>query len=241
VSAAVRLLGTAAERSVAVRSLGGVAVALRCPSAGEGGVLEREYSDLDFVTRRGERQSLSRVLAELGYEPTHRFNAAHGDARLLFRHPDGTDVDVFINAFRLCHELELKRRLDLHPQTISLADLLLTKLQVARLTEKDVVDAAALLLDHGLTDDENGINVPYVCGVLGSDWGWWRTSTETLAALKEHVSSLPLDRAQQRAVQGQIAELQNSIEGAPKSRRWHLRARIGDRMAWREEPEEVAH
>ena len=58
-------------------------------------------------------------------------------------------MDVFVDSFRLCHELSLKKRLNLDPEAISVADLLPTKLQVARLNEKDVSDAAALLLDDG--------------------------------------------------------------------------------------------
>ena len=77
----------------------------------------------------------------------------------------------------MCHRLDLRDRLDLHPETLSLADLLLTKLQVVETTEKDLVDMATLLSDHALTEDERGINIEYIAGIASSDWGWWRTIT----------------------------------------------------------------
>ena len=39
----------------------------------------------------------------------------------------------------------------------------------------------------------------------------------------------------------QIAALADAIEAAPKSTKWRLRARVGDRVTWYEEPEEVGH
>ena len=39
----------------------------------------------------------------------------------------------------------------------------------------------------------------------------------------------------------QIDALSTAIEMRPKSARWRLRSRIGDRMTWYREPEEVGH
>jgi hypothetical protein len=39
----------------------------------------------------------------------------------------------------------------------------------------------------------------------------------------------------------QLAALRATIDAAPKSTRWKLRARVGDRMPWYVEPEEMTH
>ena len=39
----------------------------------------------------------------------------------------------------------------------------------------------------------------------------------------------------------QIAALRQAIDDAPKSTRWKLRARIGERQAWYNDPEEMGH
>jgi hypothetical protein len=39
----------------------------------------------------------------------------------------------------------------------------------------------------------------------------------------------------------QVAELRGAIDASRKSTGWKLRSRIGDRVQWYEEPEEVGH
>ena len=41
--------------------------------------------------------------------------------------------------------------------------------------------------------------------------------------------------------QAQLAALERAAEEAPKSRRWKLRARLGERVRWYEQPEETPH
>ena len=186
------------------------------------------------------RRRRRRRWARSGLAPVTRFNATQGASRLLFERADGLHADVFVGRFALCHELALGRRLAIDERTLPLADLLLTKLQVARLNHKDVTDVAALLLDHELAEDDGGINAAYVTSVLAGDWGWWRTVTENLAAVRSLMPSLPLSAAEQDAVTGRIDALAARVEAAPKGARWRMRARIGERRPWRQEPEERA-
>lgn len=219
------------------RVLGGIAVALRCPSARDPSLLARSYSDVDLVVDKKSGPLLSRTLERLEYEPEKRFNALHGHSRMMFHHADGTHVDVFVEEFAMCHKLDLSSRLGIHEITLPLADLLLTKLQVAELNEKDVTDAAALFLDHDLSEDESGVNVEYITGILGRDWGWWRTVSQNLAGLPGHVAKR-LPEAAAATVTARIDQLQVAVEHAPKSLRWKARAKAGDRIPWREDPEE---
>ena len=76
------------------------------------------------------------------------------------------------------------------PETLSLADLLLTKLQVVETNRKDVVDIATLLSDHPLTQDESGINMGYIASLAASDWPWWRT----ISMVAERVSLFARDQ-----------------------------------------------
>ena len=71
----------------------------------------------------------------------------HGARRLLFYdEPNRRQVDVFVGTFEMCHTLPVADRLDVEPLTLPAADLLMTKLQIVRLNEKDRNDAYALLL-----------------------------------------------------------------------------------------------
>ena len=181
---------------------------------------------------------MRRLFANFGYEPAERFNASSGHSRLLYYTDQKIKVDVFIGDFQQCHVLPLERRLSIHPITLPLADLLLTKLQVAKLSDKDVTDILALILDNKLSEDESGLNVLYLARFLAKDWGWWRTSTETLDRLNVELPRVGLDPVQKSTVQGRLHDLRHAIDAEPKSIPWRARSKVGDRWGWRVDPEE---
>jgi hypothetical protein len=238
IAAGQEAVAAATREDVMLRCLGGVAIALRCPSTSTG-PLRRDFSDLDFATTGKHVKGVARVLKGLGFTAHDRFNAAHGHSRLLFAQPDGRHVDVFVDRFSLCHELPLRDRLATDPETVPIADLLLTKLQVAKLAHKDLTDTAALLHDHSVTTDDSALNAQRLVDVLANDWGWWRTSTETLERVTTLLPTLGLPDERQATIRARADELRSRIDAAPKSMRWRARARIGDRRPWREDPDEM--
>jgi hypothetical protein len=230
-----RVLAAAREAGVTVRLLGGVAVNVR--SRGLPPALTREYKDLDFATSKKSSGDLQKLLRDLGYEPHVGFNAMNGKERLLFYdNPNGRQVDVFVSSFRMCHEIPLEKRLDVDENTVPLAELLLTKLQIIELNEKDVRDTVALLLEHEVTDDDAGVNSSYVAALCADDWGLWRTISHNLATLRDRVESYDVDHA---AVSERVTVILERIEAEPKSRSWRMRAKVGERKRWYDLPEEV--
>jgi hypothetical protein len=238
VSIGVGLVETAAAAGVTARLLGGIAVAVRCSSVRSPGPLARPYADLDFATTRSSVKGLRRVFTNSRLSPAERFNAISGHSRLLYYTERGTKVDVFIEDFQQCHVLHFANRLKIHPITIPLADLLLTKLQVAQLSGKDVIDMVAMMLDHELADDESGINVRYVARLLAKDWGWWRSATETLDRVIAELPHVQLDPTRASVVHARLRYLRGAIDAEPKTLHWRARSRLGDRWSWRVEPEE---
>lgn len=240
VEEARRVAGIADERSVALRLLGGVAVNVRAPG-GLRAAFRREYADMDFISPKGRSAEAQKLFESLGYTPQTRFNALYGSERLLFFDEDhGRQVDVLIGTFRMCHEIPFGKRLDLEPMTIPLAELLLTKLQIIELNEKDVRDSLALLHDHPVAEEDgDSVNAARVAKLCASDWGLWRTFTANLDALGGHLDSYDLgDEGKGRISQG-VEKLQGRIEEEPKPFAWKMRAKIGDRKRWYDLPEEV--
>ncbi len=228
VAAGQRLVAAGAERDVAVRLLGGAAVVLHCQRT-LGGSPHREIGDLDVVVGGTEGREVTAVFEAEGYEPDRRFNAMQGDRRMIFNGPVGK-VDVFVDRFELCHRLELADRLSLEPETITAADLLLTKLQIVQLTEKDVVDIALLLTEHTFgRGPGDHIDVAYMSELVGDDWGLWRTSSRTLAEIA----------VRRPEVAAMTRELNAAFDEAPKTRRFRMRARVGERKRWYEIPDEI--
>jgi hypothetical protein len=199
--------------------------------------LTREYQDLDFATSKKSSGDLQKLLRDMGYEPNLGFNAMNGRERLLFYDdPNERQVDVFVSSFRMCHEIPLEKRLTVDEDTVPLAELLLTKLQIIELNEKDVRDTVALLLEHEVTDDDEGVNASHVASLCADDWGLWRTISHNLEKLRQHVGNYDVDT---EAVSSRVSLILERIETAPKSRSWRLRAKIGERKRWYDLPEEV--
>jgi hypothetical protein len=235
----IRLLGAAEQAGVPVRALGGVAVALRAGDVPP--ALRRGMHDIDLATPAGHGRSVSRLLAEQGYEPNATFNATHGARRMIFEDPaHGRHVDVFVGRFRMCHELAFEDRLELDPLTLPLADLVMTKLQIVKLNEKDLVDLYSLLLAHEVADhDRDAINAGRIAALCARDWGTYRTFKDNLARLPAELARYGLDEAQRATISHRARELREAIESVPKSAKWKMRAKLGDRVRWYEDPEEV--
>jgi hypothetical protein len=239
VSEGQRLLARAAEENVPLRLLGGVAIRLRAP--GElVPAFRRTYADLDFVTGKKGAGRAAELFRNEGYEPHVAFNALHGKERLLFFDVDhDRQVDIFVGAFAMSHKIPLDARLEVDPVSIPLAELLLTKLQIAQLNEKDIRDALALLEGHPVGDaDGETVNAGRIAALCGADWGLWRTITgnlDTCCALAPGY-----DVPNRAEVEARLQELLHRIEAEPKTRSWKLRAKIGDRKRWYELPDEVA-
>ena len=230
-----RVLDAARGAGLTVRLLGGVAVNVR--SSGLPPELARPYKDLDFATSKKSAGDLQKLLRDMGYEPHLGFNAMNGRERLLFYdNPNQRQVDVFVSSFRMCHEIPLEKRLEVDDHTVPLAELLLTKLQIIEVNEKDVRDTVAMLLEHDVTPDDAGVNENRVAELCCEDWGLWRTITHNLDTVRDHLANYAIDR---ELVTRRLQQLQERIEAAPKSRAWRIRAKVGERKRWYELPEEV--
>jgi hypothetical protein len=233
-----RIIDAAAEREVPLRVLGGVAVAMLCPSSRRP-PLARSYADIDFATSNSAKDQVVALLESLGYAGDKEFNMLHGHRRLYFWDERAErQVDVFVDEANLCHRIDLARRLEAVPLTLSLADLTVLKLQVVETNEKDYLDVCAIFADHELTSDDSGVNSAYIAALAASDWGLWRTLGMVAERTEQFALELPdFDAAE--LVTERLRRLQVELEAAPKSRGWKLRARLGDRKRWYQLPEEV--
>jgi hypothetical protein len=235
-----RLLDLGARAGVDLRLLGGVAVRLHATDVPP--ALAREYKDLDFAIQKRHAGPLDQLLREAGYSPHVSFNAMHARERALFFDDDhGRQVDVFIDSFRMCHAIPLSDRLELQAGTVPLAELLLTKLQIIEVNEKDIRDTVLLLHGHPIEEhDDEAVNAAHISALCASDWGLWRTITANLQRCREHIGDYDLDDADSERITARFDQLLDRVEAEPKSRGWKLRARVGERKRWYDLPEEVS-
>lgn len=235
-----RLLGAAQEQQVPMRLLGGMGIRLLLGQRMDPR-FHREIEDLDFITTRKSSRDVERLLSGHGWEAQERFNALNGHRRLLFHQPEGPHkVDVFVDSFEMCHVLPLAERLHVHDETLPAAELVMTKLQIVKLNAKDMGDLYALFDSLEVAEhDQDAINAARIAQLTGSDWGLHHTFEINLHQLLDSLDSAELDQESVARVRQRLEALQMAIEDAEKSRSWKLRARIGERKRWYEEPEEV--
>jgi len=238
---ALALARGAADASLGLKLLGGLAVRVLCP---EFPPRLRRDQDIDFACVSKQRKKVADWLDGAGCEPDRRFNNLNGDRQMYFTAPSGRPIDVMVDKLSMCHVLDFRPSFDRQPLTIDAVDVLLSKLQIVELNEKDLRDIvhllAALPLGGGA---QASIDTDRFCKLLGADWGWWRTVTGNLAKMEELLGErpalIPDNHAYEPVAQaGRLLEL--AVE-TPKSRKWKLRANVGERVRWYELPEEVAH
>jgi hypothetical protein len=219
------LVAGARTAGVGLTLLGGAAVAELCASA-RTGAYARELGDIDLAGSSRDRGKILAFAEANGLQNDIAFNAANSDIRMRFLDADGSHVDVFLDELRLCHAIKWGRSPG-DGTTLPLPELLLTKTQVVQLEPKDVGDLSALLTDRF---DEIWEARDRLAGLVRNDWGLWRTSRGSLETLTATKDPVVVERA------AQFLAFWNDITFGPAAR---LRAAVGERVRWYEEPEEI--
>ncbi|MDP2776127.1 MAG: hypothetical protein Q8O48_00660, partial [Anaerolineales bacterium] len=162
--------------------------------------------------------------------------------RAIFDKPStGLHVDIFYEKLDFCHAIYWKDRLEVDTPTIPLTELLLEKMQIVQINEKDIIDTIMLLLEHTLGDtDKETINLKLAAQLCANEWGLWRTTTMNLEKVKQlaqHYTQLTPE--QKVKVTTQVDEIIAHLNSEPKPFAWRIRDRVGDRVKWYKEVDEV--
>lgn len=206
--------------------------------------LRRNYADIDLVIGKKHGSRLTKFLLGRGYLANEKFNALHGAKRMLFYDKfNNRQIDVFVGSFDMCHFIELDKFLTFHKCSLAPEYLLLTKLQIIQLNQKDLIDVVRLLLMHqnknSFASDCPGFSMKNLDDVLCMDWGWYTTVTDNLLKVQSGASKI-LDDENLKYVNTYISEILAHLNDAPKSIKWKARAVIGRNKIWYEIPEEIS-
>ncbi len=241
VDEALALVRDADEKGIHLRILGSVAYRLQCPGnlhLFDG--MQRALTDVDLAGLKQQNEEIRRFMQERGYQADEGVYVASEGSRHVYLDPTtNLNVDVFADELYFCHRIPLNDRLLIDYPTISTTDLLLEKMQIVEINLKDFKDTAVLLLEHTLGSTEDGnkqIDVDYVAGIMATDWGFYHTFTTNLSQVPDFAGALTgIGDAAVGVIRSRVEELLGAIEGAPKSMRWKIRAKIGTRMRWHQD------
>jgi hypothetical protein len=89
----------------------------------------------------------------------------------------------------------------------------------------------------GDSDGPETINGRYLAQLCAEDWGIYKTFTVNLANVLKALPNYGIDAEYQDVVLKHAQDLQGRIKSVPKTTRWKIRARIGDKVRWYELPE----
>jgi len=237
-----RILEALDSRALSLRLTGSMAVQMRCPRFGHLARRNRVFHDIDFAAYKREARPVQEFLVALGYVEDREVAVVSEGSRSIFQHGAGPiHIDIFYDKLDFCHVIPLEGRLQADAPTLPLAELLLSKLQIVKINEKDLVDAIVLLLEHGIGEaDQSGINIAAIARLCGQDWGLWRTVTINLDKIGRLASLYgELDTAQKALLDSRLKQISARLEAEDKPLAWRLRSRLGDRVKWYKDVEDI--
>lgn len=238
-----KILEASNQAGILMRVIGSLAFQMHCPKYGYlQAAMGRAYTDIDFGAYKKQAKQIQALMAGLGYvENREVFISSEGERAIFDKPGTGLHVDVFYEKLDFCHAIYWKDRLEVDSPTIPLAELLLEKMQIVQINEKDVIDTIMLLLEHQLGDvDQETINIKLTAELCANEWGLWRTTTMNLDKVKQlaqHYSQL--DETQKKHVTTQVDKIVARLEAEPKPLAWRIRDRVGDRVKWYKDVDEV--
>lgn len=237
------ILKASEDAGILMRVIGSLAFQMHCPEFGYlQAAMGRAYTDIDFGAYSRQNKQITEMMTKMGYvENREVFIASEGERAIFDKPGTGLHVDVFYEKLDFCHAIYWKDRLEVDAPTIPLTELLLEKMQIVQINEKDIIDTIMLLLEHPLGDiDEETINIKLAAELCAKDWGLWRTTTMNLDKVKQlahHYTQLT-DK-QKSKVEEQVDVILKRMNDEPKPLPWRIRDRVGDRVKWYKDVDEV--
>lgn len=254
-----KIVEEARKTGLTLRILGGLAIAMHCRNQVEfakklnrtgTGVNEgQEYSDIDFVTYRKQRDKLKDFFDKIGYVKRRATLSSAASERQIYYHPKGWFyVDVFFDQLIVAnHPIDFRGRLELDYPTVTATDMLLEKVQMwEAFGTKDLKDCLLLLLSHDVNTnaDKEAINASHISKLLAQDWGFWYTVTTNLQNIKRFITEIDklgpqakiepntISERERINIKKKISTLINGIESEPKAFGWKMRAKVGTKKQW---------
>ncbi|UCF96850.1 MAG: hypothetical protein JSV89_16975 [Spirochaetaceae bacterium] len=235
----------AADQGLTLRVMGGLAIFLHSQERRAlweklGRLGRKVFTDIDYVSYGKHRVKMIKFFENRGFVINQKMLYHYGKTRQIYYGEKIPMAEVFYDQMQFNHPISFKNRLERDSPTFPLAELLLQKLQMVKMNEKDIKDVLILLLAHETgDDDENRINRRRLADVLCTDWGFYHTATENLGKVRSSLAAYPAIELQERnIIGGRISEVLEYLEQHPKSLKWKSRAVIGTKMRWYNEVDE---
>lgn len=184
-----------------------------------------------------ESGAIAGLLNELGYKPLERFNALYGYNRLIFKNEkSGIKIDIFLDKFEMSHKFDFRSRVHLCKPSLPISDLLMSKLQIVNINEKDIKDTLVIFLDHEFGNDPcNNVEIKYINKYTSTNWGIYKTFTDNLKKILKFTPQIIIYDYHKEILSKKILFFSEELENPHKSITWKMRSIIGARKKWYED------
>ncbi|MFW9805523.1 MAG: hypothetical protein ACFFFK_02180 [Candidatus Thorarchaeota archaeon] len=238
INESLRIIREGEKHGATLRMMGGLAVRAHCEDLE---FCEREYGDIDLIALGKQVVGIRSTFESLGYTEDSVVARSTDGTRLLFQQ-DGTSdhVDVFLDELRMEHTIDLRERLHIEELTISVSDILVTKLIIFDMNEKDYRDIFSTVkdLELGNEDIPGVINVDYIASICSRNWPLFQDLISNIDRCVQVLSHYDFSEDEVKKIKDRFHTIKKTMEARPKSLGWKLRALVGNRLPVRETVEE---
>ena len=229
----------ARDKGIVIRIMGGLAIHLHCDEhadlwAALGRMGNKVFTDIDYVSYGKYRGQLLGFFESRGFTINKKILYLYGKTRHIYYGSKIPMVEVFFDKLEMNHTIDYAGRLEADYPTLPPAELLLKKIQMVGMNEKDIKDTIVLLRAHEIGDDDHDrINRKTIGDRLFSDWGFYHTAMMNLQKIRGSLSNYEaLGHDDVSVIIERLAQLVSYLEDGPKTMKWKLRAKIGTKVKW---------
>ncbi len=258
ISEAIKIVNEAEKKGLTLRILGALAIRIHSRDSEYlhkklGRLGEYTYSsftDIDLIGYSSQRAGIRELMEKgLSFNISRQFLLLYGKDRLVYYHPDNLyHVDIFFDKLSFSHVIPFGKkgngRLELDNPTITPSDLLLEKLQIHQINEKDIKDIIVLLRSHEVEENEGDrISLHHVSSLLSDDWGFWMDATEnlkkTMKYAEKYFEQSLISKEDLTDILEKCSKILDYLERCPKTKNWEKRAKKGVKEKYWKDVEEL--
>jgi hypothetical protein len=236
------LIDGATEQKIELRTFGGIGVRTHCQGLGGNALADRSYKnyDLDLVADASRIPSVHRFMLGSGLDMADFGEYPGGEYRLYKWQRSGRTactIDIYFGRLRFNHEVPSPYFDKDNEYTVPITQLLLSKLAIVELNEKDKIDIVSILAEHQLGNSAGKeiLQIPILRKVWCRGWKSWgtaRTCLLNVRAVRDYVRSLSYAEELLGQVCEKLDDLEKLILQRPKSLSWKARDVFGAKIAW---------
>jgi len=245
INEATECVAAARDEGITIRVMGGIAIFMHSREYQPlweklGRLGKKVFTDIDYVSYGKHRVKLIDFFKKRNFIINQKLLYLYGKNRQIYYSRKIPMAEIFFDRLEMNHTVDFKKRLGADFPTISLSELLLQKLQMVNMNEKDIKDTIILLRAHEIgTSDDNVINEEAIGARLLTDWGFYYTATNNLKMVEQSMKHYPVLQAEDvQVVTQRLEALLCYLDESPKSLKWKARSVIGTKVKWYNEVDE---